>query len=87
LHANNYCDEKGNPVKNKDRIQLIYDLLHTLGVNSHCIIRKTKGHDGHLGNELADALSKKAAYESECFYKINKTIIQESTNDKPDATE
>lgn len=87
LHAADYCDEKGNPVKNKDRIRLIYDLLHTLEASSHCIIRKTKGHDGHLGNELADVLSKKAAYESECYYKINRTIINEPTEEKPETNE
>ena len=71
LYAANFADEKGFEVQNADRLQFLYELLYEFGASRMCIIRHVKGHDGIFGNELADKLSKLAAYKGEVFYREN----------------
>lgn len=77
IGRNDFKDEKGKPLVNEDRIRLLYDMMYNMELIELCIVRKLKGHDGILGNELADQWSKKAAYEGEAFYRNNRTLILE----------
>ena len=52
---NGWINSKKKPVENLDLIQEIYSYLEFPMKNFD--LRKINGHSGHLGNELADALS------------------------------
>ena len=51
---NGWCNSKGREVENIDLVQKVYELMKT--ANKVKIIH-VKGHNGLLGNELADALA------------------------------
>lgn len=72
---NGFTTEKGKPIKNGERVRLLYDLLYPMEMSKKCIIRWVKGHAGVLGNEIADKLSKQAAYKGEVYYKENPTQL------------
>lgn len=79
LHEAGFVDAKGNPIENQDRIRFLYEILYEMDMLRKAFIRWTKGHqkkDGVLkvGNDLADTLSKLAAYKGEVFYRENRTI-------------
>lgn len=57
----------GPPVKNAERLRLLYDLMYNLELAGRVIVRHTKGHAGTAGNERADKLSKLAAYGGEVW--------------------
>ena len=51
---NGWCNSKGKEVENIDLVQKVYELMKTAHKVS---IIHVKGHNGLLGNELADALA------------------------------
>ncbi len=69
IAARSFNDEKGAPIKNRDRIKLIFELLYDLELINATVIRWVKGHAKTTGNELADKLSKAAAYQGQAYYK------------------
>ena len=73
LKMMNFADQDGYEVMNADRLLFLYDLLFEFGASRMCVIRHVKGHAGVFGNELADRLSKLAAYKGEVFYKENRS--------------
>ncbi len=74
-----FMTPKGKPIENAEQIKMLYDLWYRMNMNEHCLIRKVKGHIGKIGNELADALSKRAAYKGDIWYQDNR-IPQNDTN-------
>lgn len=51
---NGWCNSKGKEVENLDLVQKVYELMQTAHKVS---VIHVKGHNGLLGNELADALA------------------------------
>lgn len=82
LGRKNFEDERGKKIPNADRIHLLYDLMYNMDMNELSIVRKVKGHTGIAGNEMADKLSKLAAYKGEMWYKDNRAIIYESETEQ-----
>ena len=70
---NNYCDEKGKPVANADRLKLICEMLYEMEMTDLTVIRWVKGHNKTIGNEIADKLSKEAAYKGKAYYQEHHT--------------
>lgn len=62
LAANHWRDRKDHPVKNPDRLKLLYEMLHLMELAERTTVRWVKGHAKNPGNEMADRLSKLAAY-------------------------
>jgi len=75
LGRDEFLDRAGNPIKNYERIRMLYDLWFTMGMHDRCLIRTVQGHTGVAGNERADLLSKRAAYKGEIWYRDNPTIF------------
>lgn len=75
-------EEGGRPVVNAPQLRLLYDLLYVFGLAGRTIIRHVKGHNGTTGNELADRLSKLAAYQGESVWRDNRRISQDQTSIK-----
>lgn len=82
---NEFQNANDKPVANSDRLKFIYELLYPMGMHTRCILRWSKGHmkkddsptgAGYemrkAGNDLADHLSKQAAYKGEIYYKENR---------------
>ena len=54
---NNWVRANGQPIENPDLILFLYHLQTELLMENNIIVSKIKGHNGELGNELADALA------------------------------
>ena len=68
---NGWKNSKKEPVKNKELIQEIIDLLER---NTHISIEKVKGHNGNIGNEMADD------YAADEAIKIQNEILKEGVD-------
>lgn len=64
---NNWKDSKGNEIKNLSYIQSLYKYYIEKNLISQVNFQLIKGHNGNIGNELADAL---ATANKEKFSKI-----------------
>lgn len=53
--CNNWCNSKGVTAKNLDLVLLLYKYA-AIGFPNF-IVKKVKGHNGDIGNEIADALA------------------------------
>lgn len=54
---NGWTRSKGQPIENLPLIKELYNYLITDFFKSKVKVIKVKGHSGHVGNELADALA------------------------------
>ena len=59
--ANGWSRKGNKPIENLDLVKELYDLLYNKCTKNfptlQIEVKKTKGHDGILGNEIADALA------------------------------
>ncbi len=55
--ANGWKNSKKEEVKNKDLVQILYNYLNTDFLHCQLSIKHIKGHNGTIGNEIADALA------------------------------
>lgn len=76
LAKRQFTDGKGHEVGNAGRLEFLHDLLYEIGLSEFCVIRWTQGHAGTPGNELADKLSKLAAYKGETFHRENRVAYK-----------
>ena len=53
--ANGWVNSRKKPVENQDLIKDLWDIFSN--PNCNCKVLKCNGHDGEIGNELADALA------------------------------
>jgi ribonuclease HI len=78
LGQQEFSTAKGEPIYNAEQIKMLYDLWYRMDMHEHCLIRKVKGHNGVIGNEAADVLSKRAAYKGEIWYQDNRIQINDT---------
>ena len=71
-HSNGWKRTKGQKILNLDIIKAMYYYLSIPFFN--CVVRKTKGHDDLLGNEIADAIA------SNNQQKVNKLLEKHGYN-------
>jgi ribonuclease HI len=63
FHACGWVNAKGRPLVNAGRMLKLHTFLYDLELGRRCVVRWTKGHSRNTGNDLADSLARKAAYE------------------------
>jgi ribonuclease HI len=66
--AAGWLTPKGKPIANTARLRIMWDYLCGLELLSRVTIRWTKGHDGNIGNDLADYWSKEASSKGTNWY-------------------
>lgn len=82
LKSRGWCNADGKPLKDLERVRFLYELMYDIGAAEKVVVRWLKGHLNKVtspqaaGNDIADRLSKLAAYKGEAWYRENHIIIK-----------
>jgi ribonuclease HI len=76
-YANGWKRAKNKTIENLDLIQVLYKYINTDFFKNQIIVKKVQGHNGNIGNEIADAIAVKDKRKINKFkqYLINSKVF------------